>query len=118
MKTTEEMIEVMQAHVDGKRIETRHVGAWHTASEPEWNWAYSNYRISLTKPSINWDHVDNRYNWMARGQGGLVFLHEEMPVNLEAFWSRNGRVMSAHSHASLDPGTCNWKDSLVERPNR
>ena len=46
---TKEMIEVMQAHAEGKRIEYSVVGHnnWKpTASEPDWAWDRCDYRIA------------------------------------------------------------------------
>ena len=45
MKTTKEMIEVMQAYLDGKQIEeSTDQKAWFTC-EPIWNWAKCDYRV-------------------------------------------------------------------------
>lgn len=47
MKTTQEMIAVMQAFVDGKTIEANPVFAdeWDTCFEPVWNWNDTDYRV-------------------------------------------------------------------------
>ena len=45
MKTTKEMIEVMQAYLDGKQIEESiDQKVWFTC-EPIWNWAKCDYRV-------------------------------------------------------------------------
>ena len=47
MKSTKEMIEVMQAYEDGKKIEyySRISNRWETAISPIWSWEYLDYRI-------------------------------------------------------------------------
>lgn len=56
MMTPEKMIEVIQAHADGKQIECRQQGrpswharsSWHAVTDPIWNFEEYEYRI---KPS-------------------------------------------------------------------
>jgi len=47
MKTTKEMIEVMQAFENGAEIEAKPivVGDWKEETEPEWDWVSFDYRI-------------------------------------------------------------------------
>lgn len=47
MKTTKEMIEVMQAFENGAEIEAKPivVGDWEEETEPEWDWVSFDYRI-------------------------------------------------------------------------
>ena len=52
MKTTEEMISVMKAYAEGKKIETRIIETrsrlltcWVYTPEPAWDWANFDYRI-------------------------------------------------------------------------
>lgn len=48
MKTTAEMIEVMQAFERGEAIEGRvnqNNDAWETVSSPGWDWYYYDYRV-------------------------------------------------------------------------
>ena len=72
----------------------------------------------ITKPAINWDHVHSKFKYLAQDADGSAWLYAEKPqINPSSHWSV---VLSNHtkadSHASYDPGTCDWKDSLVERP--
>lgn len=57
MKTTREMIEVMEAHERGENIEMVHrymSGAvWDETSDPGWNWIDFDYRVS-PKPRECW----------------------------------------------------------------
>lgn len=48
MKTTEEKIAVMQAYVDGKKIQRTKLTIyqdWEDHPAPKWNWYYYDYRI-------------------------------------------------------------------------
>ena len=48
MKTTKEMIEVMQAYVDGKEIEYTNKNSpmdWLKTKDPLWDWNASDYRV-------------------------------------------------------------------------
>jgi hypothetical protein len=46
-KNTEDMINVMQAYVNGEQIQANDGGGtdWYDDTSPEWNWAFANYRI-------------------------------------------------------------------------
>ena len=52
--TTEEKIEVMQAYVDGKKIEINKYldnhKHWIDIKEPTWNWGINNYRVKPEEP--------------------------------------------------------------------
>ena len=47
MKTTKEMIEVMKAFEEGKKIEfaIRNSNSWSIADSPSWNWWCNDYRV-------------------------------------------------------------------------
>ena len=54
MKTTEEMIAVMQSHADGEAIQRRILdgGIWTNVSSdsPAWDWGYFDYRKKPAEP--------------------------------------------------------------------
>lgn len=47
MKTTEEMIAIMRAFADGKKVQSRILisDTWSDTSDPIWDWHHSDYRI-------------------------------------------------------------------------
>jgi len=50
VKNTRQIMEVMQAYLDGKKIEAlalsqRHSGLWQPVVTPPWNWACYDYRV-------------------------------------------------------------------------
>ena len=120
MKTTAEMIEVMQAFERGEKIEyfSSYVEKWVHTEFPNWDWAYTNYRIAQkSKPSVNWDHVLKNCNWLARDRNKRVYVYEQKPVLGDGFWAASeGLIFSTDCLASLEEGDCDWQDSLVERP--
>ena len=57
MNNTAYKIKVMQAHLDGKDVESNAYGddCWRVAFEPTWDWLNRNYRIKEEKPDIKVD---------------------------------------------------------------
>ena len=53
---TKEKIEVMQAHVDGKKIEGRNLKdtEWSLLENPCWNWLEAQYRIAPEQKKEGW----------------------------------------------------------------
>jgi hypothetical protein len=81
MKTTKEMIEVMQAFEDGKGVEAkgRNVG-WVLASNPIWDWRTFDYRIK-PEPKVIYANEYDLCFWDVREHA------------LKALGSREGKVM-------------------------
>ncbi len=71
------------------------------------------------KPSIDWDHVDPKYEYLARDSFGYGWLYSEKPVPDEKIWGvpEGKYALLADDYASYVPGTCDWWDSLVKRPD-
>jgi len=125
---TKQKIEVMQAYLDGEIIEVavKTVAAgprWFTFDhrrDPVWDWKGADYRIAKTntKPSINWDHVSPEFNYLASNMNQSVILYSCTPKLSENCWYNGGRTRDASIFASLTPGDCDWKDSLVSRFNK
>lgn len=71
----------------------------------------------VAKPSINWEHVDSKFNYLAEDSNEDAFLYEKEPfITMTAFGSRGGEIAEVHMFASYVKGTCDWKESLVKRP--
>lgn len=87
----------------GISIDTHQALAWRVKPQP------------LTKPSIDWSHVAPECKWLARDKNGECSLFTERPSLEERIWFVNG-WLKASPFASLNPGTCDWRDSLVKRP--
>jgi len=63
MKTTKEMIAVMQAHCEGKQIEytQNNEDNWVMVCEPSWNWKGSKYRVKPQPQYQPFDFTDALY---------------------------------------------------------
>jgi hypothetical protein len=125
MKSLEEKIAVMQAALEGKAIEACSIfykdDIWEEfKGEPYFNWFEFDYRVKevqLTKPSIKWEHVHSEFKWMATDEDNQTYLYTVCPYLDEYLWDFvGGQCTGADYFASFVSGTCNWEDSLVERP--
>ena len=71
---------------------------------------------AATKPSIDWSHVSAEYNYLAQDANGGGYLCGKEPSHYTSAWNMEPPFLSATTFTSYEPGTCNWKDSLVKRP--
>lgn len=106
----ETKIALFSAWVDGVQITCNGL-----VDNPSWRQGYT-YCVAVTKPSIDWDHVAPQFKWMATEHGGGTWLHENEPECAFNGWASYGHYLPADFFASFTPGTCDWRDSLVQRP--
>ena len=71
---------------------------------------------AVTKPSINWEHVGEYFRYLAMDSGGNGYLCGKKPHYDNTIWLMEAPYITATAFTSYVPGTCDWKDSLVERP--
>jgi hypothetical protein len=69
----------------------------------------------LTKPSIDWSHVADKIVAIAEDSDGLGGCFYGVPNKVYGDWLGH-RACNASVFASYRPGTCDWTDSLVQRP--
>jgi hypothetical protein len=105
--TREEQIELFEAWLDGEAIEYFNC-AWVTCPHPPCT-LQKHYRVKPTPPSINWDHISLDFNWLAKDKNGDGCVYKSKPSELE--------FIKAENFTSYKPGTCDWEDSLVRRPD-
>ena len=72
---------------------------------------------AVTKPTIDWNHVSPEYNYLAQDSNGDGYLCGKNPHCMAYTWSMESPYIRATTFTSYEPGTCDWKDSLVERPS-
>ena len=73
---------------------------------------------SVTKPSIDWSHVSPEYNYLAQDSNGQGYLCGKKPQRMDYAWDMGpSPYIRATTFTSYTPGTCDWKDSLVKRPD-
>ena len=70
----------------------------------------------VTKPSIDWSHVSSEFNYLAQDECGDGYLCGKNPHRMSVAWIMETPI-SATGFTSYVPGTCDWKDSLVKRPD-
>ena len=71
---------------------------------------------AATKPSIDWSHVSPEYNYLAQDENGDGYLCGKKPHRGNTAWIMETPNTRANTFTSYVPGTCDWKDSLVKRP--
>ena len=72
---------------------------------------------AVTKPSIDWSHVNENFKWLAMDADGKFHIYTDKPLQGEREWTTNLSCTPAIHFASFVPGTCDWWDSLVKRPS-
>ena len=72
---------------------------------------------AITKPSIDWGHVSPDYNYLVQDAHGRGYLCAKKPHRENTAWSMETPYIRAATFTSYEPGACNWKDSLVKRPD-
>ena len=71
----------------------------------------------VVKPSINWEHVRDKYKFLAQDTNGNAWLYWEKPLMGDGRWlASRGDCSEADSYASYTPGIVDWKHSLIVRP--
>lgn len=70
-----------------------------------------------TKDHVIWSAIPSQYRFMARDEGGKVKLFESLPIRNDSEWVSAGSSSNInHFWSSFARGSCDWKDSLIERP--
>ena len=114
---------IAHAWVDGARVEGRALKGtcptheeWAICWNPSWHKDWE-YRIALTKPSIDWEHVAPEYVALATDSDGDSFIYTKIPEAYVDKWETDHPWTDAEVFQSFVKGTCDWKDSLVIRPS-
>lgn len=120
---------VFDAWLDGAEVEEYYPGGlahrrigYHITDSPEFLEG-DDLRIKATPDSIDWSHVAPEFKWMARGDGGVdTYIFNRKPsINVASsqWYSSDAAclVVIAQHFASYKQGTCDWTESLQERPN-
>lgn len=120
MKTTQQMIEVMQAFIEGKKIEYaphQRLPIYRDMPFPVWDWVGGDYRIK-EEPNvvIPWDSILPEFRWAAVDAGGRVYVYEEKPYMGEVHWNSSGRYAAVSDVLNIKPTDRHWKETLQGRP--
>ena len=91
MKTTKEMIEVMQAYDRGEQIEAGYNGVWVDTDMPEWSWVLRDYRVRPKKKYIPFDTAEEFLT--AYRKHGEFIENKETGEKMNAYVDKNGIVI-------------------------
>ena len=71
------------------------------------------------KPSIDWTQIKDEYKWLAVDVNNCAYVYENEPnIDGIAYWSTSSATyFCVNGLVSYSRGTCDWKDSLVKRPD-
>ena len=78
--------------------------------------------VEAIKPSINWAQVKEKYRWLSVDESGAAHVWLREPkLNGSGYWQMDSfckmnEYCKVNALLSYSRGTCDWKDSLVERP--
>ena len=78
----------------------------------------------LTKPDIPWEFIKEEYEWAAKDEEDNLFIFTVKPKLVTLGWWDLPEIVERCPYGeyrllkglAIDFGTCDWKDSLVERP--
>ena len=77
MKTTKEMIEVMQAYESGEQIECFNDEEWKYVKNPVWDWLHNDYRVK-NKVYVPFDTAEEFFAAQrAHGGDALITITED-----------------------------------------
>lgn len=81
--------------------------------------AYTEDDMTGTKDEIDWSHVAPEFEWMARDKSGHCRVYSSKPEVLDDYpncWLSVYWRGDVKAFASYKRGTCDWRNSLVRRP--
>ena len=90
MKTTKEMIEVMQAYDRGEQIECFNTWKWQDVKNPVWDWLHNNYRVKQKK-YVPFDTPEEFLK--AYRKHGEFIENKETGEKMNAYVDKNGIVI-------------------------
>lgn len=77
MKTTKEMIEVMQAYERGEQIQILDINCfWEDTEHPYWNWTQCDYRVNPKKSYVPFDTAEEFLAAQRKHGDGLISIDD------------------------------------------
>ena len=91
MKSTKEMIEVMQAYESGEQIQVKNIAdntKWKEIEFPGWNWIYYDYRVKPKSKYIPFETPEEffdaqREHGIETSTGELLFINSDNTVYID-----------------------------------
>ena len=79
------------------------------------------YRIPVTYPTVDWDRVPPRVNYIAANENGAVLAYDRKPTLYHRHFGGTLKTWYLNSIGrfaiNYNRGTCDWQDSLIMRPS-
>jgi hypothetical protein len=72
----------------------------------------------LDLPAYPWDIIPPWFNWCAVDENGECFAYSDKPEPREHCWWNDEGLILRFPKEYTPALTCNWKDSLAERPKK
>ena len=92
MKTTKDMIDVMQAYDRGEKIQLlNRLGIWVDIDMPEWSWGLRDYRVKPKKSYVPF-HTPEEFLTAYRKHGEFI-ENKESGEKMNAYVDKNGIVI-------------------------
>lgn len=103
-------------------IENSSVSDWYDMNKlfPDFNFVEYEYQVKETNDSIDWSHVNPKYNYMARdANDDFAYFYEAKPEwsdSIENWRTPSGTTAAdGAAFSSYKMGTCSPENSLVSR---
>lgn len=111
--------EALTAHGGPYQVWSGNLFYWYDVKVPFWD-SVTVYRVKpqpMTKPSIDWSAIELVWKYLIVDRDDFAWLLESKPQIALNSWVVSGRMLRVDGvFTSYTPGTCDWKYSLVERP--
>jgi hypothetical protein len=96
-------------------------GGWRDIDKDAHIHSYITYRAKPdpepTKPDAPWEFLPKWATCIAADKSGRMVCYELRPEMGVVCWRRpGGRYLEITDLQGVTPGTCDWRESLVERP--
>ena len=93
---------------------------WTVVETPAW-YECAEYRVKVTYPSIDWSQVHSDVIAVTRQKNNDVRYYTSAPTMNNGEWFYNRKDISIYVPKILvpthyNPGTCDWQESLIVRP--
>ena len=100
MKTTKEMIEVMQAYIRGERIECFNDEQWKDVKNPVWDWLHNDYQVKPKRMFLPLEKAEDFLE--AQRKHGVFIKRIKDGVLFCSYVYYTGRVLLEDSKGDTD----------------
>lgn len=119
--TDSEKLEIINAMINGEPLEIYQLDRggyrWNEATAiTESIWITMCYRIPKRPMSIDWSVLKDEFICAARNQYEQATAFTDEPRQQAGVWMHNGIAAGIEHLKSYDPGTVEWGESLIWRP--